>query len=88
MRMRFGYFTPDEYYEALLSKLIKDDTVWLDVGCGRNIFPNNYPLAHTLANRCKLLVGVDPDRTMEENTLVGEKFRGTIEDFFQKRLLT
>lgn len=80
-RHRFHYFTPDEYYEAIVAKLIDSDCRWLDVGCGRDIFPGNRPLARLLADRCQLLVGVDPDRTLEENPFVHERVRSSIEDF-------
>lgn len=57
---RSGYYTPDIYYEALVSKLVGPETHWLDVGCGRELFPENEALAMKLANRCRLLVGLDP----------------------------
>src|SRR5438046_81698 len=50
-QLRFNYFTPDEHYESLVVKLVTKDCVWLDVGCGHNIFPNNRPLAEMLAQR-------------------------------------
>ncbi len=37
----YGYFTPDDHYEALVGKLLTDGADWCDVGCGRNIFPEN-----------------------------------------------
>ena len=55
MRWRFGYFNPDDVYEALLDGLVGAQTRWLDVGCGRDLFPSNRPLARTLADRCRLL---------------------------------
>ena len=70
MRFRFGYFTPDVFYEALAGKLISSGTTWLDVGCGRNIFPGNEQLARILSARCSLLVGVDPDETIRQNPYV------------------
>lgn len=85
LRSRFGYFTPDEHYEALVAKLVTQGCAWLDVGCGRNIFPSNPTLARRLAERCGLLVGVDPDETLEENELVSERVRTRIEDFKTER---
>ena len=72
-RWRHGYFNPDDWYEATLLGLVQPDTVWLDVGCGRELFPSNRPLAGLLAARCKRLVGVDPDPTLQENPFVHEK---------------
>src|SRR2546430_8828263 len=60
MRFRFNYFSPDDYYETIVAKLVYEGCLWLDVGCGRNIFPSNRSLARLLADRCGLLVGVDP----------------------------
>lgn len=50
-RLRFwlGYFTPDEYYEALIAKLVREGTAWIELGCGRHILPYNQPLARMLA---------------------------------------
>ena len=61
MRHRFGYFNPDDQYEALVERLVGEQTVWLDAGCGRFLFPSNAPLAKELSERCAHLVGVDPD---------------------------
>lgn len=80
MRLDFGYFTPDEIYEHTVSGLVHAGTSWLDVGCGRNLFPSNPRLARELAGRCLNLVGVDPDATIDENEYVRERVRGTLAD--------
>ena len=81
LRHRFHYFTPDEYYEAMVARLVTENCAWLDVGCGHNIFPSNPALAARLTRMCKLVVGVDPDETIEKNTLVHERYRQPIEQF-------
>lgn len=68
-RYRLDYFTPDDLYEATVAKLVDERTDWSDVGCGRDLFPGNRPLARLLAGRCRTLVGIDPDDTLEENPL-------------------
>jgi 2-polyprenyl-3-methyl-5-hydroxy-6-metoxy-1,4-benzoquinol methylase len=73
LRHRFGYFTPDEWYEAILFTLIGECTDWLDVGCGRRLFPFNPKVADILASRCRLLVGVDPDDNINENLWLHER---------------
>ena len=73
-------FTPDDYYEALVANLVTANCRWLDVGCGRDIFPGNRQLARQLSDRCAALVGVDPDETLNENPFAHEKVQ-TIEDF-------
>ncbi len=81
MRWRFGYFNPDEHYEATVASLVTPRTRWLDVGCGRELFPSNRPLAKELSERAELLVGVDPDVTLEENPFVHQKVRVAFDDF-------
>jgi SAM-dependent methyltransferase len=85
IRWRFAYFTPDDYYEATVSRLVTPGCAWLDVGSGRNVFPSNRRLAQTLARRCDLLVGVDPDETIHENDFVHERVRQSIEHFQSER---
>lgn len=79
--LRYGYFLPDEYYESIVAKLVGKETMWLDVGCGRDIFPNNRSLAEILARRCARLVGLDPDPNVDENCLVHERVRATLNDY-------
>src|SRR5262245_58303733 len=81
LRRRFGYFTPDEFYEAVVARHVTPDCTWLDAGCGRDVFPDNRPLARLLADRCRLLVGVDADATLDENVFVHQRVRSTLEEF-------
>ncbi len=81
MHHSFGYFNPDDCYEALVAGLINRNTRWLDVGCGRTLFPSNPRLARVLAHRCRKLVGVDPSGTLDENPYVHECIREPIEAF-------
>jgi 2-polyprenyl-3-methyl-5-hydroxy-6-metoxy-1,4-benzoquinol methylase len=85
MRKCFHYFTPDEHYEAMVARVVKENCLWLDVGCGHNIFPSNPSLAHQLASICQRAVGVDPDETIENNSFVHERYRQSIEDFSYAR---
>ena len=81
LRWKFGYFTPDEWYEAVVNKLVDAETRWLDVGCGRSLFPHNPRLAERLAGRCKLLVGLDPDETLLQNPYVHKKVQSRIDEY-------
>ena len=85
MRRRFGYYNPDDYYETLLAKLVTEDCSWLDIGCGRELFPSNRALARLLADRCGILVGVDPDPTIEENSFLHERVRSSMGNFHSER---
>lgn len=81
MRYLSNYFNPDDHYEALVESLVTSESAWLDVGCGRQIFPSNQALALQLSRRCRLLVGLDPDVTIEENRFVHERVRVPLEDY-------
>lgn len=81
MRYERGYFTPEDHYEALVSTLVTESTTWLDVGCGRFLFPGNEALARKLSGRCSHLTGVDPDATILENPYVHEKAQETIDAY-------
>ncbi len=80
MRLRFGYFSPDDHYEAVVAQLVRAGATWADVGCGRNIFPSNPDLAQKLARRAAYVLGIDPDETIRENTFISEGFQGLVED--------
>jgi 2-polyprenyl-3-methyl-5-hydroxy-6-metoxy-1,4-benzoquinol methylase len=80
-RLQFGYFTPDDIYETVVASLVNRETSWLDVGCGRDVFPSNVATAKLLADRCRVLVGVDPSDNIHRNTLVHERFCGLISQF-------
>jgi 2-polyprenyl-3-methyl-5-hydroxy-6-metoxy-1,4-benzoquinol methylase len=82
---RFGYHTPESYYEALVDRLVSSETDWLDVGCGRALFPSNPALAQELAGRCHRLVGVDPAPTILENSIVHETVQKSIYEFRSDR---
>jgi 2-polyprenyl-3-methyl-5-hydroxy-6-metoxy-1,4-benzoquinol methylase len=79
MRARFGYYTPDDVYESLVERVIEPGCRWLDVGCGRDVFPTNRVLAGELSARCARLVGVDPDPTIQENQFVHERIQAPLE---------
>jgi SAM-dependent methyltransferase len=85
LRRRFGYYTPDEWYEATVFRLVEPKTDWLDVGCGRDVFRSNYPLAQKLAARCRQLTGLDPSDNIDENALVHEKVKSLLEDYRPNR---
>lgn len=80
MRRAFGYFTPDDEYEAIVSKLVTKGTRWADIGCGRDVFPSNPDLAKELSARSGFLFGVDPDPNIRDNPFIDEGFEGMVED--------
>jgi SAM-dependent methyltransferase len=81
LRARANYYTPDDWYEAVVMRLALASRRWADIGCGRDIFPHNRGLAQHLAERCERVVGVDCDDTLDENTFVHERVKCRIEDF-------
>ena len=80
-RWRAGYFTPDDWYEALVRRLVPAGATWLDVGGGGSVLPHNVPLARELAGRCGLLVGVDPSANIQANPFVHERVQCLIEEY-------
>lgn len=85
LRRQFGYCTPDDLYEGLLFDLIGEDTAWLDVGCGRTVFPSNPKGAALLAARCRLLAGLDPSDNIQENPLLHERAQCVLQDYWTER---
>ena len=81
LRLSFNYFSPDEYYEAMVGKLVSEGCNWAEVGCGRDVFPSNPDLANELASRAGKLLGIDPDPNVKENPFVTEYFHGAVEDY-------
>lgn len=81
LRQDYDYYTPDDYYEALVAGLIAPGSHWLDIGCGRELFASNHQLSRSLQQRCARLVGLDPDPTLQENPWVHEKIALAIDAF-------
>lgn len=79
-RWQYGYFTPDDWYEALIRRLVTESTCWLDVGGGASLFPHNPRLAEELAQRCHRLVGVDPSPNLDDNPYLHARARCRIEE--------
>jgi SAM-dependent methyltransferase len=80
MRLDFGYFNPDDHYEAIVARLVRPGTWWADIGCGRDVFPSNPELAKELSEQCGFLFGIDPDPNIRENSFISEGFEGMVED--------
>lgn len=80
-RLRFHYFTPDDCYEATVSRLVFPGASWLDVGCGRDIFPGNERLARELSARCGRLVGIDPSDNIDQNPFLHARVKAPLEEF-------
>ena len=81
LTMRFGHYTPDDYYEGCVESLVDAESDWIDVGGGRAIFPSNPRLARMLADRCRRLVAVDPSANVHENLFAQERHQALLEDF-------
>ncbi len=81
LRHEFGYFTPDDVYEATVAGLVEPGGRWIDVGGGRDLFPSNPGLARQLADRCGHVVALDPSDTVRENRFVHERVQATLEGY-------
>lgn len=85
IRKKFNHYNPDDQYEALVNRLVTKDISWIDVGCGRDLFPSNLELAEKLSKRSGFLMGVDPDDTINENPFVHESSQVLMDDFKSNR---
>lgn len=79
LRLNWDYFLPSDCYEAIVDQLVTESTYWLDVGGGRDIFPENPRLASQLSKRCKRLVGIDPSENILQNTFVHDRHQCLLE---------
>ena len=79
-RLRFGHLTPADWYESLLDAIVTPRTVWLDVGCGRDLAPGNGATSRRLADRCLKLVGIDPSDNIDDNPFIHERLKMPIEE--------
>lgn len=86
LRDRFGYFTPDDHYEALVAALVQQGTVWADVGCGRDLFPSNQGLARELAGRAEFVLGIDPDANIHQNKFLSLAVQAELDTYVPDRL--
>ena len=78
---RYGYFSPDVVYEDRVARLVTPDSTWIDVGGGRGIFPGNPQLARAVAERCHLLVSVDPSTNVFHNPYAHERVCSSLEEY-------
>jgi 2-polyprenyl-3-methyl-5-hydroxy-6-metoxy-1,4-benzoquinol methylase len=85
LRKRFSYFTPDDYYEALVDSLVSKGAVWADIGCGRDIFPSNRGLARELTERASFVLGIDPDPNVRENPFLSQAVECVVDDYVPDR---
>ncbi len=76
IRQEYDYYTPEDYYQASIVSILKAEDKWLDIGSGRDIFPNNHRLAKVLTSRAKETVGVDPSPNVLDNDLLDRAYLG------------
>ncbi len=55
-----GYRSPKLTYEDVLDEMVRPDTVWLDLGCGKRVCADE-SLNRELPRRARLVVGADLD---------------------------
>jgi SAM-dependent methyltransferase len=84
-RWRFGYFLPADVYEAMVKKLVTPGIDWIDIGGGRDLFPENPSLARKLVSQARHVVGVDPSGNILSNPFVHERVQCLIEDYRTER---
>ncbi len=80
-RLRFGYYQPSNYYDAIVNKCLHTGDSWLDVGGGHQIFPDNRHLAEELVQRASWVVAVDPSDNVDRNRFVHQRVKCLIEEY-------
>ncbi|MBL8821870.1 MAG: class I SAM-dependent methyltransferase [Planctomycetia bacterium] len=80
-RYRFGHYSPADYYEATVRQAVTQGIVWLDVGGGHAIFPENPRLSKELVTRAQHVTALDPSENVLKNELVHEKVQSLLEDY-------
>lgn len=80
MRARYGYFSPEDHYEHLLMNLVTSQTQWLDIGAGDGLCASGR-ISRLLAERCALLVGVDPSVSIWRNPYLHRRYQQPLEQF-------
>jgi SAM-dependent methyltransferase len=85
IRKKFNYYNPDDHYETLVKRLVTRGISWVDVGCGRNLFPSNKSLAKILSKKSSFLMGIDPAKTIHENPFVHDRAQVLMDDFKSDR---
>lgn len=86
LQAKSGYIPPEMWYRAVVDRLVTEHTNWIDVGGGKSVFPDSSELTRALAQRCQLLVGVDPSDNIELNEFVHERAKSAIEAYRTDRL--
>jgi ubiquinone/menaquinone biosynthesis C-methylase UbiE len=68
-------------YEEIVSDNIKSDTIWLDLGCGHQVFPEwRTEQEKALIGSCSHVVGIDYDLiSLQKHSTIKDLLRGDIE---------
>lgn len=69
-----AYRSPKVRYQAVLDGLVNEQTVWLDLGCGKRICSDD-ALNEGLPRRAKFVVGVDLDPGLAQHSSIGNLLR-------------
>ena len=76
--LRYSAFS----YEEVLDPIVQSDTVWLDIGCGREILPSwRLQQERTMVSRCKQVYGVDRHApSLREHSTISNRAVGDISE--------
>lgn len=80
-RRRAGYSLPADVYEGVVSRHVDEQTAWLDVGGGHELFPHSPAVSARLAGRCRRLVVVDPSANVHKNKYAHVRFQSLLENY-------
>jgi SAM-dependent methyltransferase len=69
-----SYLSPKLRYQSLLDELVKPDTVWLELGCGKRVCADD-SLNSGLPRRARFVVGVDLDPALGGHSSIDKLVR-------------
>jgi ubiquinone/menaquinone biosynthesis C-methylase UbiE len=74
-----GVVNSQYVYSNLVRSWIDSDSVWLDVGCGHDVFAPWLPSPASLVNKTKFVVGLDYDfNSLQKHNLIQNRIAGDL----------
>jgi SAM-dependent methyltransferase len=74
-----GVSNSHEVYAGIVTERVPSGSVWLEVGCGHEIFGDWLPSGENLVAKCDMVVGIDYDfGSLQKNRLIRNRIVGDI----------
>ena len=76
-----GVVSSQNRYAELLKSYVRPDSIWLDVGCGRELLPDWIPAQVELLQTARFVAGLDPDQpSIKENHQIRSLLAGDLDN--------